>query len=154
MSDDDRIMFSIPAEVPKGPADVDDSDIGVRRENKRLRARLVELETMVKTRLGRVVPTSTTMPQDFEEKHGLKCGFHPNVIVSMKTPRVECAVCGEKLDALDVLREFARHERHFAQTLEHLRKETSELRAEVPKLKRTLSDLRSRIKRAERKQTT
>jgi len=66
----------------------------------------------------------------------------------MRTPLVECAVCHEELDPLEVLREYVREERQFAQCLEHLRDETSELRREVEALKKQKAALRAAVRKA------
>lgn len=148
---DDRITLNVPVDHPTAPAADDDNELGWRRERTKIRARMAELELVVATRLAYLVPTSTSTPLATQEKHGLRCGMHPHVRVSMRTPRVECAVCGTLLDPLDVLREYAKHERNFAHTLEHLRAEKAELTAEVDRLRRQRSSLRSQVKKRTKK---
>ena len=126
-------------------ADGDDSDIGIRRKYKAMQRRLVELETLYATRFRNQVPTATT---ELKSKHGLACGFHPHVSVSMNTPEVECTACGKQLDPLEVLRQFARNERQFAHQLEHLRNEREKLQQEIAELKRQRSNLKQQVKRA------
>lgn len=41
------------------------------------------------------------------------CKYHLAVVVDMDSPVVECATCKTRLDAIEVLREFARKERAF-----------------------------------------
>jgi hypothetical protein len=131
-------------DTPTEPVLDDNSDIGVRRELKRMKGRVVELELLVATQLQHIVPTNITTARD---KHGLACGLHPHVTVSLTTTRVVCTICGEHLDALDVLRSYATAERSFAMNLEHLREECSKLRAELISLRNERASLKSQIKR-------
>lgn len=142
---DDRIVLSVPLDKPESPSS-DDSNIGIRRQFRQMKARLEELELLYATRFRHQVPTSSSAVP--EVHGGSRCGFHPHVIVSMKRPSVTCSTCGVTLDALDVLREYARGERAFAHTLEHLRQEHTRLSKEIDHLKRARANLRSQIKRA------
>lgn len=142
---DDRIVLSVKVD-PVGTIESDDeSDIGMRRQYRVIKARVAELELLHATRFRFQVPTATT---EAETKHGLRCGFHPHVVVSQTTPHVSCAVCGEELSPLDVLRQFSIEERNFAMGLEHLRREAADLRVAVERLKRERQNLRAAVKRA------
>lgn len=123
----------------------DESDIGIRRQHRAMKTRLAELELLYSTRFRFQVPTAIT---EAESKHGPRCGLHRHVVVSMRTPLVRCAQCGESLDALDVLREFTREERTFAFALEHLRQERSDLAKEVAALKKQRQNLRNAVRKA------
>lgn len=136
--------FVVTIDTPTEPTLDEDSDIGVRLELKRMKGRVGELELLVATQLQHIVPTNITTARD---KHGLACGFHPHVTVSLTTTRVVCTICGEQLDALDVLRSYAKAERTFAMNLEHLREERSKLHAQVIALRNERSSLKSQIKR-------
>lgn len=144
MSDDDRVTLSVTMDHPEAPSS-DESDIGIRRQFKAMRTRLQELELLYATRFRHQVPVSIS---ELKTEHGLKCGFHQHVTVSMITPSVQCGACGEELDPLDVLRQFTKEERSFAFTLEHLRKETADLRAEVVALKKQKAALRTAVRKA------
>lgn len=121
----------------------EDSDIGKAREFKRMKSRLAELELMYSTRFQFQVMTALT-----ERRRSLaRCGIHPHIIVDDHSNRVECAECGEEMDPIDVLRQFANQERTFAHQLEHLRKEKSDLGVEVEALKKQKAALRSAVRK-------
>lgn len=128
---------------PEAPTS-DESDIGIRRQFKAMQTRLQELELLYATRFKHQVPVSIS---ELETKH-MRCGFHQHVTVSMRTSIVRCTKCGEALDPLDVLRQFTKEERTFAFTLEYLRKETTDLRAEVAALKKQKAALRAAVRKA------
>lgn len=139
----------IPVDPPSGPAisssSDDDSDIGIRRQFKTMRARLVELEKLYATRFQHQVPTATSVKK---QPLGERCKFHLHVIVYNHADRVECATCEEPLSPIAVLREFANQERHFADQLEHLRQEKAALGQEVEALKKQRNALRSAVRKA------
>lgn len=92
-----------------------------------------------------LVPALNTAPMG---AHTLAdCGFHPQVLVEEHTGRVYCRVCDQTLDAVMVLLEFARRERNFCYSVNHLRTEAQALRTEVAVLKVERSRLRSDIKK-------
>ncbi len=129
-------MLVIPAPTEGEPnSEVD--EVAWRRELKQLRVRVGQLESERKTLLDPAINTSR------DGKHGYRCGHPCGVIVYDNEPLIECRVCGAKLDPVDVLREFARHERNFCYTLEHLRKERGDLHEEIKKLKSLRSRLRA-----------
>lgn len=128
------------------PPEVRTDDLSKERELRALRSRVVDLESVVATFQGRVVDAITTESR-FDEKHGLRCGFHPQVTVSMTTPSVTCTVCGEGLSPLDVLRQFATSERNFVSSLNHNREERNLLRKEIAALKQQRSSLRSQVRK-------
>lgn len=144
--DDERITLNATLDVSTPAPSSDESDIGIRRQFKAMRARLQELEALYAGRFRYQVPTALTEREI--GPHGLKCGFHPHVTISMRTPTVRCTVCDTRLDPIEVLRDFARDERNFAHTLEHLRTERATLSKEVEDLKRQRANLRAQIKRA------
>lgn len=131
---------------PGSIASDDDSDIGIRRQWKQMRARLAELERLYASRFQYQVPTTTIAVRD--TALGAKCQLHLHVKVSMHAARVECADCGAPLDPLQVLREFAREERHFADQLEHLRQEKANLGKEIEALKKQKQNLRNQVRKA------
>lgn len=62
--------------------------------------------------------------------------------------RCEVKACGAKLDPIQVLRDYARHERNFCYSLEHLRKEQRDLSAEIKKLKALRARLRAEARKS------
>lgn len=83
-----------------------------------------------------------------EEKHSLHhCGWPSRVLVSQHTASVTCAMCGAELVPMDVLRAYARHERHFAFMTMELVREQKELRLEVEELKRIRANQKAAIRR-------
>lgn len=133
-------MLVIPAPTEGAPSTEVD-EIAWRRELKQLRVRVGQLEAERKTRLD---PALTNKR---DGKHGFQCGSPCGVLVYDKEPVIECAACGAKLDPIEVLRDFAHHERNFCYSLEHLRKERSDLSSEIKKLK----SLRQRLRADARK---
>lgn len=138
-------MFTIKDEPGSVAAD-DDTDIGRARQFKAMKARLLELERLYASRFQYQVPTTTIAVRD--TALGAKCQLHLHVKVSMHAARVECADCGAPLDPLQVLREFACEERHFADQLEHLRQEKADLGKEIEALKKQKQNLRNQVRRA------
>lgn len=128
---------------PSLSAAEDVDDLGRMRELKRMRARLSELETLYASRFRFQVPTALSTREQVK-----RCSVHPHVVVDDHAAKVTCSECGAQLDPLDVLRQFARHERSFAFTLEHLRHEKDGLTKEITELKRQKSQLRSAIRKA------
>lgn len=124
----------------------DESDVGIRRQFKAMKARLLELEHLYASRHQYQVPTATRVkkPSYFDGK----CKLHLHIEVDMHSAVVECADCGVPLDPLQVLREFAREERHFADQLEHLREEKAALAKEVAELKKQRLSLRGAVRKA------
>jgi hypothetical protein len=106
--------------------------------NERLRATVAELERgQASLTVGEVT------------KHGLSCGLrHPHVVVDNHAPVVECAVCHERLDPLEVLRQFANGERLFASWNKAMRCERDKLVEHIAKLKRQRQNLKAQIRRA------
>lgn len=130
-----KLVVTDPDESP--PAG---NEIAWRRELKQLRVRVAQLEAEQKTRLDPLLEVS----QDGKHgKHGSQCGNPCVVVVADKEPLVECKACGAELDPVDVLREYARHERRFCFALEHLRGEKIALATEIEKLKRLRARLRA-----------
>lgn len=120
-------------------------DLGKEREIRQLRAQVAELTEQ----LAQADPLkhSVLAAKSYEETHGLRCGFHTRILVSMTEAKIWCTVCGAELVPMDVLREYANRERHFIEALEWLRKEKRQLREEVDHLKKERSSLRSQVKR-------
>jgi len=123
----------------------DESDIGIRRQFRAMKARLAELEHLYASRYQHQVPTTTRVGGTHL---GGKCQIHMHVVVDMHAAVVECADCGAPLDPLQVLREFAREERHFADQFEHLRKEKADLGTEIEALKKQKQNLRNAVRKA------
>lgn len=128
------------------PSVVSIDEIGKERELRALRKRVEDLELRLVKHEGKVA-ASLALKERVDEKHGYQCGFHPHVLVSDETNLVECAICHEPLDPLDVLREFARHERNFVFSINTLRAEQTELRKQVDQLKKQRSSLWSQVKK-------
>lgn len=116
------------------------------RELRMLRTRVATLTAQVAVFDKRLVPALTSRER-WEGDHGYACGFHPQVEVSMETDEVTCKMCGAPLVAIDVLREYARGERRFAESINSLRDERSKLAKEVEHLKKQRSSLRSQIRK-------
>lgn len=106
----------------------------LREENDRLRGRIRELDQTVT--VEKITPHSKGT-----------CHFHLHVQVDEETPVVECVDCGTKLDAWQVLLEFARGERHFRMWEAERKKQHAELTEDVAKLKAEKSRLKTECKR-------
>lgn len=132
-------MLTVPHPGEGSPTSGD--EIAWRRELKQLRVRVAQLEA------ERGIKQEPSIGVKRGEEHGYRCGHPCSVFVCEEQPRIECQVCGTKLDPIEILREYARHERNFCYSLEHLREEKRDLTAEVAKLK----DLRSRLRSEARK---
>jgi len=130
------MMISIPA-VTQGTPTTGDDEVAWRRELKQLRVRVLELEAERKISLRPSIDTTRN------KEHGVQCGMPCHVTVSINTPEVTCSVCDTKLEPIEVLRDFANHERNFCYSLEHLRKEKWDLAVEVKKLKALRNRLRA-----------
>lgn len=123
-------------------------DLGRARELRQLRARVAQLETEKAELQHQVKPSVSTIESHEEKKHRIgTCGFHPQVLVSMETNSVVCAVCDAELAPLDVLREFAREERRFVQSLNGLRDEKQLLHKQVDKLKKQVQALEGKVRK-------
>lgn len=121
-------------------------DLGKERELRQLREQNQKLTERLANYDVRMLPhVSSIETYDHGSKHGPRCGFHPQVLVSMTTRSVTCRECGEELEPMDVLREFARHERRFVASLADLRKERENLTKEVDVLRKQRSSLRSQL---------
>lgn len=123
-----------PSFPPAPPIDYD------KDEKAALRARVAALSAL-QTR-GSAVPS--VMPVRLTE-HGYDCGGHTNVNIDPELPIVRCRACGIDLDPIVVLREYSTHERNFCFTDDVKRKEQAQLAADVERLKRERSSLRSQI---------
>lgn len=132
-----RLVVPRPEE---GTPTAGDDEVAWRRELKQLRVRVAQLEQERKTRLD---PSLQVKRGD---EHGYRCGSPCPVLVLDEQPRVECAACGTRLDPIEVLRDFAKHERSFCYSLEHLRKERADLAAEIKKLKALRMRLRGEVR--------
>lgn len=122
-------------------------DLGKERELRDLRKKVTELETRLSVREGR--PIAGVVPRSIsEERHGYKCGFHPQVEVSDTTPEVTCTVCDEVLDPITVLRQFAQRERNFIWGIDAMIKEEKLLKASVEALRREKKNLMAGVRRA------
>ena len=64
---------------------------------------------------------------------------------------VECATCGERLDPIAVLYDFARNERSFVSGSEAFRAERDRLEAEVEGLKKAQKRAKGKLRRLEEK---
>lgn len=121
---------------PEEGSPVIGDEIAWRRELKQLRVRVAQLEA------ERGIKQSPSIAVERDGKHGIGCGHPCPVAVFENEPRVECRSCGANLDPIEVLREYARHERNFCYSLEHLRKERKDLSDEIKKLKALRQRLR------------
>lgn len=83
------------------------------------------------------------------EPHGPGCGMQ--VVVSMYTPRVFCAGCGEDLDPIDVLRKYATQERQFEYANGHARETLGLLRREIEELTKIRNNLRAQVRRGNKR---
>lgn len=128
-----NLTIPLPAE---GEPVVSD-EIAWRRELKQLRVRVAQLEQ------ERGIRQAPSIDAKRSDVHGYQCGMPCPVVVDEKLPRVECATCGSKLDPVDVLRDYAHHERNFCYSLTHLRKERQDLGEEIKKLKALRQRLRA-----------
>lgn len=133
------MKISLPPQVAGQPQT--DDEIAWRRELKQLRVRVVQLEA------ERGFTQRPSIDGKRLEAHGYQCGRPCGVTVSENTPRVECSACGTKLDPVEVLRDYAHHERNFCYSLEHLRKERAELLAGNAKLKALRLRLRGQARK-------
>ena len=133
------MILSIPHPEEGTPSD-GSNEVAWRRELKQLRVRVAQLEA------ERGLKQSPSIEVKRGQEHGLRCGMPCHVVVSEEQPLVECAACGTKLDAIEVLRDYALHERNFCYSLEHLRKERRDLTAETAKLKALLLRLRGKAR--------
>lgn len=122
-------------------------DLGKERELRELRKKVSELETRLSVREGRPIAGAVIRPMS-EEEHGYKCGFHPQVKVSDVVPEVTCSVCDEKLDPIEVLRQFANRERSFIWGIDAMIKEEKLLKASVEALRREKKNLMAGVRRA------
>jgi prefoldin subunit 5 len=122
-------------------------DLAKERELRQLRAQVAALQSQVAA-LDVFKAASVLSVKSVDETHGrAACGFHTRVLVSMTESAVWCAVCNCELEPMDVLREFAKKERNFIESLDWLREEKAELRKEIDVLKKQRSSLRSQVKR-------
>lgn len=131
--------FRVPHPAEGSPAEGD--EIAWRRELKQLRTRVVQLEA------ERGLRQSPSIEVTHSKVHGFQCGSPPHVTVIEEENRVECVACGAGLQAISVLLDYARHERDFCYSLEHLRKERRDISVEIAKLK----SLRTRLRADARK---
>ncbi len=122
-------------------------DLGKERELRRLRARVEELEKIGILRGDKIIPATCELEFEQRRHTASKCGFHPQVTVCMETPRVECKVCEEELDPVEVLRDFVREERKFVWTIEGLRREKEELTKVVEALKKERVNVRAQLRK-------
>ena len=118
----------------------DEDDSPQAREFRRMKARLEELELLCVSLAPERVPTATSWNDQ-------RCSFHLHVIVHEHAAIVECSQCHQPLDPLEVLRQFAKRERRFADSLEHLRKEQRDLLKQIEALKKQRNSLRSAVRR-------
>ena len=148
---DDRLFLNVPAprlpsvrevEVPGGTL-----DLAKERELRKLRHQVESLTAKLATYNGVIELSQITTVNRYEDRHGYKCGFHPRVIVSEETRSVTCQACGAELEPMDVLREFARNERRFVESVTGLRQERAKLLEDVAELKKRRSSLRSQVKK-------
>lgn len=123
----------------------DATDVGI--VNLTDRRKIAALETKVEglereladARAGKVTPAIT--------RDLATCHHHARFLVAENTPEVKCEACGAIVDPYEVLRRIAMREVNFCYTLSTLRKEATDLRAEVDKLKDKRSYLRTRVRK-------
>lgn len=127
-------------------------DLGKERELRSLRTRVTELEGRLAVHAGKMIPGGREAFSGHDEKHSISCGQHPQVTVSMHTPLVTCTVCGERLEALDVLRMMVRREVSFCYWNNDLREKKKLLEKEVENLTRARNNLRAQVKRSNKKE--
>ncbi len=128
--------------LPDEGSPTEGDEITWRRELKQLRVRVVQLEA------ERGLRQAPSIDVRRSEVHSLRCGMPPAVTVVENEQRVECAACGTELSAIEVLHEYAKHERNFCYSLEHLRKERRDLHVEIDKLKALRARLRAEARKA------
>jgi hypothetical protein len=133
-----------PASLEQKPDEV--IDLGKERELRLLRTKVAELEQRLAIRLDR--PIAAVVKRDTSaEKHGYKCGFHPQVEVSDTQDEITCSVCGEILNPYVVFRQFVHRERNFVFMMDALIKEQKILTAQVAALKKEKNNLSAAIRR-------
>lgn len=119
-------------------------DLSARRELVSARSKIAELEGRLAEATAIIVPA---IDRGNATKHStVNCRWHLAVTVDEVARKVECRWCGEVLDAVDVLLQFAHKERQFAYSVNTLREEQILMRKEVDVLRRERSRLRSDIK--------
>ncbi len=133
------VRFTVPHPEEGSPTGEVD-EIAWRRELKQLRVRVAQLEA------ERGLRQDPSIKSERGGEHGIRCGMPCHVVVYDEQPRVECQVCGTRLDAIEVLRDYAHHERNFCYSLNHLRKESADLTAKVAKLKALCARLRGQAR--------
>lgn len=143
---DEPIGLTVPLGPPPSLKPREVIDLGAERELRELRKKTAELEARLAVREGKPI-MAVIQRLSSDEKHGYQCGFHQQVEVSFKTPEVTCSVCGEKLDPIEVLREFVKTERNFAFGIESLQTEKKVLENVVAALKREKNNLASVVRR-------
>lgn len=112
-----------------------------RRRIKDLEAKNAILEQQLAEAKGLIKPA-------IERERG-ECLHHGGYTVSDDDMRVSCKLCGEEVDPYEVLRRIAHREVNFCYTLNSLRKEAEQLRAEVERLKAARSRIRRRVRGSE-----
>ena len=112
-----------------------------RRKIRDLEAKAADLEQRLAEALGRVRPA-------MEREHG-QCLHMGAYVVSDDDLEVTCKACGAEVEPYEVLRRIAHREVNFCYTLNSLRTEAEQLRAEVDKLKAARSRIRRRVRRSE-----
>jgi hypothetical protein len=123
-------------------SDVEIGSLSDRRRIKALEAQIADLDARLAEAKSVAVPT-------LAKKLGNKCLHNTRYTVDEHKPEVTCNGCGSVMDAHFVLRKIAHREVNFCYQLNHLRKETETLTAEVEKLKRARANLKRGAKRSE-----
>lgn len=130
--------------------DGDSNELARQREIKHLRARVGTLEVALddarKVAAG-ALHGALAIPNDAHRS----CAYHMQVSVSLTTPSVTCSECGAELSPLDVLRDFAKRERHFVMLSNDLRQEQSKLRTEIDTLKKQRASLKAQVRDYEKR---
>lgn len=112
-----------------------------------LEGRLERLQEHLQAYAGTLDARAPLTTVNRVDDHGVKCGMHPSVIVSMTTQSVRCRVCGAELAPLDVLREYARGERQFNSNIDTMQKMRADLQKEIRELTRVRDNLKAQVRR-------
>lgn len=118
--------------------------LSVRHEVADLRRRLRAL-TMMGMQVGEVTNLSADRHVGHHDAHGeCKDG---GILIDEDCWVVKCEACGERLDPVEVLRQYAHEERAFVADLQHLRAERERLARDIEQLKRQRVYLRKKVRK-------
>lgn len=98
----------------------------------------------------RIEARTTLSVMHSHERTGKFCR-HRDILVGHDFGDVECSACGVKLNAHDVLLQYALEERHFLLEDKRIRAEHERIRKELVELKAEEKRVKARVKRAKEK---